>query len=299
MALSQSVRAEAGNELDISLLDKTPVPHINDSTDGYEVMHNQLKLPPMTQEERDELLEAELPISFTAQEVVRPKYQMDASVLVVSLILLSRIVRNLELVGKTAKIRVMRELFKEWSMFLLDYMQAIPNLALHRKLIVNRVRYEVLAPPGMGRERLTRFLIMNAPRLVSGLILEHAGSEKLHGAIELDSDFHGETLIERFFRKSLFSDLRLPEFIRVLGDLWSSLSKAPYLSEALVWKLSFMYRRLLLSESEEEAFRRLFAMVLSQRSGARGKEISRREASEYQRLERQHLIQVMREGREG
>jgi predicted MPP superfamily phosphohydrolase len=292
--LSQSLDVQLDQKLDLSKLDKIVIPLAKKGGDVFGLVHRQLGLPALTQQERDELLEGELPQEVAHQDVYRPLYGDDMQRWIVCLMMYSRVLRNMELVDKVDKIHALKEIIYGWGEFLLRFMQTIPNLAKHRMVVVNGIRYEVAAPPGMTEERLVRYLMMNAPRQISTLIFEFAGSEKLHGILEQDDEFSGETLVEKVFRKLLYADLRLPEFIRVLDELNRDLKRSPYLAEALIWKLHFMYRRILLSDTEDEAFRRVLARALAHGEGERGRQISAKEASEFQRLEKQHLIQLMR-----
>lgn len=296
--LSAVIRGVYEGRLDLSLLDKTPLPVVRQGEDGYALVQRQLRLPRLTEKERDDILESEIPREVLKEElfnqdVERPWYENDAQRWLVSLMLYSRVLRNMELVDRNTKISALKTIFKGWAEFLLVYFTSIPSLAHHRSLIVNGVKYEVIAPDGYNEGKLKRYLMMNAPRLMSGLVFEFAGSEKLHGVLE-DDDFKEETLIEKFFRKALYIDLRLPEFLRVLSTLHDDLNKAPFLGEALIWKMQYMYRRIFLTETENESFRKLLAKSVAHRFGAKGRRASEREAEEVQRLERRHLVDLMR-----
>ena len=206
LVLATSVRHQLGELGDLSLVDKLAAPTVGKGVDAYAVVHRQLKLPKISDEERDALLEADMPTEVPGQEVYRPKFSDDAQRWITCLLLYSRVLRNMELVGKNEKIGAMKILFHGWGELLVRTIQVIPSLVKHRYFIANGIRYSVIAPTGMSDDKLFRFLVLNGPRVVSQLIFENMGSEKLHGVIELDSDFINESLVEKLFRKVLYAD---------------------------------------------------------------------------------------------
>ncbi len=287
---------QMGFEPDLSRLEslKSPPP----SKEGFDITaitEQQLKLPSPSEAERDEILEAELPVDAShRQEVYRPAYDSDAARWFSALILYSRVFRNMEFVRGEEKAEHLKVLLRSWSMFMMIFLQAIPNLAKHKIFFVNGIRYEVLGAKDLSEAVLSRYLLMSAPRAVTAQVFEHLGSEKLAGTLEDDAKFIGEPAIATLLRRSLYADMRLPEFIRVIKQTFEELKPFVYLSEGFLWKINYGYRRMFLEEHEDQAFRKMLARVVAVRSGDRGKGLSERESKVLQALERSRLVEVLR-----
>lgn len=293
--LTSATYGELNFSPDLNLFETILPSPVGKSFDILDVVEHQLKLPPLSEVERDEMLQMELPVDAgKRQEVYRPSYRNDAMRWFACLILYSRVFRNMEFISGDEKARHMRGLLRAWARFLTLFIFLIPNLVKHRSFFINGVKYEILAREEIEDEALARFLMMSAPRAISGLIFENLGSEKLAGTLSDEARFAGEPLISLFLRRCLYADLRLSGFIDVLNRTYEELRNLSYLSEALIWKMNYMYKRLFLDEHEDQAFRKILARVLALRSGARGRKLSEVESQELQHLEKSRLIEVLR-----
>ncbi len=295
LRLEEDAYKAIGFEPDIQKLEDLTPPPIKEGFDVATITERQLNIPPLTQEERDEIIETELPVDAShRQEVYRPAYEHDYQKWLSSLILYSRVFRNMEFISAEEKSHHLKLLLKSWSKFMMVLIQLIPNLAKNGMFFLNGIKYEVLGAKDMNERALSRYLLMSSPRIVSSHIFENLGTEKLAGTLEDDASFSDEPAISTFFRRWLYADLRMPEFIRVIGKTYEDLKKYTYLSEAFLWKVNFSYRRLYLEEHEDAAYRKVLAKILALRSGERGRALSDREAELLQKLERSRLVEVIR-----
>ncbi|HEY2010487.1 MAG TPA: metallophosphoesterase [Rhizomicrobium sp.] len=296
VGLETSAMAQMGAEPDLNLLEDLKPPPNKDGFDVATITEQQLKLPSLTEAERDEILEAELPVDAShRQEVYRPAFDNDATRWFSALILYSRVFRNMEFVSADEKAANLKILLRSWAKFMMIFIQMIPNLAKHKIFFINGIKYEVLAPKDMSETVLSRHLLMSAPRAVAAQLFEHLSSEKLAGTLEDEARFTGEPAIITLLRRSLYSDMRLPEFIRVIGKTFEDLKRFGYLAEAFLWKVNYNYRRMFLEEHEDQTFRRMLARVLAVRTGERGKQLNDAEAKALQDLEKSRLI-IRRQG---
>ncbi|MFA7585333.1 MAG: metallophosphoesterase [Novosphingobium sp.] len=215
----------------------------NDSDVAADMLSRQLAAP-MSQEERDEELEAELPVDVeNRQEVFRPKVVDPGQKLIVALFLYSGVVKNMELIDDASKRGHLAELWRGWSTFLYLSLTIVPEIAKHRKFRINGVLYELNAPVSMSDGELTRIISLEMPVGITRMISGTLGTEKLEKQIvEPELDAARQPLIFELLRTALIADLRLSATPHALATALDVLRNSPYLREALIMKIADLRR---------------------------------------------------------
>jgi hypothetical protein len=147
----------------------------------------------------------------------------------------------------------------------------------------------------MSDAELARGLYLTVPRSVSEIIRFYLSTEKMEVQLREPTLSEGsEALIMKFYRGSLYGDMRLEGFIDVLASLERTLAPSRYLAEAFVWKLRQMLVRLPLTDSEDAQFRKLVARAVGQLLPGSATERGERTSREMHKLERTRLVRQLR-----
>lgn len=233
---------EKHGSIDLDQLTSLKLPVAEDA--NLDRLSQQLSAPPMSQEERDEELEADLPRDVEErQEVFRPRIENPAQKLLVALFLYSGVLKNMELIKDAEKRRHLTEIWKGWSIFLHLSLEIVPQLAQHRRLRINGVMYEIRAPHGMSDGELARAIALKLPIGVSNVLSATLGTEKLERQLtEPQLETVKEPLIYELLRASLIADLRLNATTAALRAALVGLRHSSYLLEAMIWKISDLRR---------------------------------------------------------
>ncbi|UWR88316.1 STAND family AAA ATPase [Phaeobacter inhibens] len=182
--------------------DKLIIPmNLEDSIKYADDLAAQLNEPPLTEAERDELLEAEIPRdSEGRQEVFRPTPKDHSEKFILSLFMYSSLVKNSELIPDAEKRRHLATVLRSWAyVFFASFIQ-IPSLVKNRKLVVNGLRYVVLYPKEYSDNQVARQIAVNMPKELARLMFIFLGSEKLEMQLKhRDLDEVGEPRIVDFF----------------------------------------------------------------------------------------------------
>lgn len=294
--LSRDLEAEIAWERDLNRLDDIKVPASEESEKYFRAIEDQICAPRLTDEERDELLEAELPKDVgDRQEVYRPFYENVAQKWTWCLILYSTILKNSELVKDQKKRKHLAEVLLGWGHFLCHSLLVIPALTKHRKLTINGVSYHVIMPKGMSDGEVARTLYLLMPRSISEVIHWTLGTEKLESQLGAGEKMKGkEPLIIKFFRYWLYADLHLPSFPAILKRLGKDILKSAYISEAYLWKLRQFMVRASLTDKQDKEIRGLIASMVGRLApGSRDQRLGKAK-EERARLERSKIIEKLR-----
>jgi hypothetical protein len=256
----------------------------------------QLAMPPLSPEERDEVLDASLPEDVESrQEVYRPKPTDVGSQTLLCLFLYSGVLRNLELIPDAEKRKHLRSVIQGWCLFTMSSFMVVPMLAKHRRMTVNGVAYEVNVPKHFSEGKVARILYNSLPAALSDLILIYLGTEKLEMQLsQPDLEDSSEAHLATFFRKSLLTDLHIGEWWRHLPTLMDEISDSPYLTEAFLWKMRDIYLMNTLPKQGMPLFRKSIATGITRLRGASGADRSKQISAELQKLNKQELLRRIR-----
>lgn len=296
--LSERSTAELKWSPDAKRLDtfKLTDPKSEDAASMLAALEDQLAMPPLTDEERDELLDASLPEDVESrQEVYRPKPTDVGSQTLLCLLLYSGVLRNLELVPDTKKRQHLAHVLQGWCLFTMASFMVVPMLAKHRKMLINGVSYEVNVPAHFSDGKVARILYNSLPSAIGDLIFANLGTEKLELQLaQIDLDYSNEPYLAKFFRHALMTDLNVGIWWNHLPDFLKIVEKSPYLTEASLWKMREILLVKNLPPEGAPVFRKSIAEALTRLRGVTGPERARQLSEQIQKLSRQDMLRRLK-----
>ncbi|MFN8723377.1 MAG: metallophosphoesterase [Rhodospirillales bacterium] len=221
-----SVKDEFGWEPEINLFDSFRLPTGAVEKIAEEVRKD-LRLPELNDEERDEILEADIPSSMgQIQEIRRVTAERNNVHLHANIAIMSRVLRNAEHLPAIEKKKYLSQILKAYAELAWFIMNAAPNLAKHKSVRINGVNYVISHWRKIEENELLRRILLAIPMTVSQDIYFHLGSEKMEPTIaELTEHAVAkeEPIIMKYFRAALLGDLGLPSagdyFQKIVGEL--------------------------------------------------------------------------------
>ena len=292
-ALDGKLSAEFGWEPDLELVG-TFEP-AGGEEDLFEDVERQLSSPALNEEERDEVLDWEIPRDAEdRQEVYRPVLETIAHEWTACLLLYSGMVKNMDLVSDGQKRTHLQKALFGWSRFTMHSLMIVPSLAEHRKLLINGVLYEVIMPRNLSSAEVARSIYMELPMTLARLVMTHLGSEKLERQL-LETDDQGlvEPVIVRFFRFTLIADLRLRKWSQVLPKFVASLETSRYLTRSYLRKMSDLYLLGGLSKDAAQSLQSEIGSVISRLKGGSAEERRKIKSSAIQRIDKRARIRKL------
>lgn len=269
---------------------------LEDSIKYSEDIADQLEDARLTDAERDEVLEAEIPRdSEGRQEVFRPVPRDIAERYILSLFTYCNVVKNSELVDDRTKREHLARALMSWAFVFFGSFLHIPSLVKNRRMNINGLRYVVSYPKEYSDNQVARLIAVSMPKEIARLIFLIIGTEKLESQLsQSDLAESLEPKIVKFFRASLYVDLRLPKWSSVPNRFSEAVKDSRYFQEAMLLKATDVYRLGSYSASSERelqdhigtAHSRLFSKSRSAQSDVRSRKIKA--------LKTQRLLRVLR-----
>lgn len=284
--------------IDLNVFDDYPLP-ADDGGESIEDAAARLATPPLTQEEKDEEFDVELPQDEEGrQEVFRPKIDNVQEALFFSLTLYSGLVRNFEHMADAKKREHLRHIWRSWGTIMLDSARFAPRIAKERKLRINGILYEIQAPKGMSDATILRQMLVRLPHAMIRLIATTLGTEKLRKQlIEPDLEDGLEPKVIKLFRVGLISELRLDETPAAITDLVGTLRDNMFLLWSLVVHIGELRRLDKIREDHVKALMTPTAGAIADMGGGTKKERDDSKRRQLARLEREQLVLKMKRDR--
>ncbi|WP_342112182.1 metallophosphoesterase [Methylobacterium sp. SI9] len=286
-------------DIDLAQLDNLPIP-FDQKTDGVDQVVEDIAQPPLTQQEKDEELDLDLPADGDdRQEMYRPKVDKNSDRVTLSLLLYSGLVKNMELIPDADKRRHLSTIWRGWSVLLIAALRFAPKLARERKVRINGALYEVQAPHGMSDATLLRQMMVQLPYVHVRMISNSLGTEKLERQLtEPTLSERNEPKIFDFFRTCLIADLRLSSTPQAIRNLASRLRDNKYLLWSLIVDIAHLRRLDRLKEDHFSALEDTLATAVADlRGGTRQIKIDNKR-KQIARLKRERLLLKMKKDNE-
>jgi predicted MPP superfamily phosphohydrolase len=295
-SLSTEVMAEMKWSPDLSLLEKFRLPAEDTKEDLWHEFERQMEAPPLTPEERDEVLEAELPADpELRQEVFRPKMEGVAHRWVTGLLLYSGLLKNMEIIPDFLKRQHLQKILTGWGILTAQSLWIVPTLAKHRQLKINGIKYNVILPRQYSEAKVARTIYVELPNSIAHLMKSILGTEKLELQLKQPSlEEAGEPTILTYYRYSLVADLRLGDWCSSLDTLSGKLANKIYLREALLRKIAGMYSLGFDLRDAEGRLRNLAGRMIGQMRGKDRAESRRIAVKGVEDLKRKELVRRLR-----
>lgn len=289
--IDSDLRREADWHPELSLFDVFTVPK-GSETRVAEAVERALGLPALSDDERDEIMEHEIPRDVgQRQEVFRPILDNVGSKWLAALTLLSRLVRNSELVSGDVKRKHLYTILTKWSEFTFHVMMIAPNLAKQRKLLINGVHYIVTFGEKLSDKEMLQKLYYAIPESTANSVLINVGSEKLEQALARpltkDYDIKTEPAIVSYFRVGLLADLKVGDFPKYLGALTERLRESHFLLQILLYKIRYLAA--ISNESDLQHLMRALQPIIKTISRGKATSINNQISIEIERIKRNRL----------
>lgn len=258
---------------DIASIDNFILPGRDDENDLFFELERQINSPSFSKEERDHILDAETPKnSGLKQEVYRPIFTNIGQEWIVSLLIYSSILRDLEHINGDLKSKHMNIVLHHWGKFIARTLLIIPDLAKHRQIKIDGVTYVVNYPSKLSDSAIARLIYVEAPNVIGRQMLQHLGSPKLQPQImNVLSNRERQYRIISYLAQLLAIDLRIPRWTEITTDFAKYLSKSRYLSEALMSKLARVHKLGDLSVKDQTTMRGIIGKHLADLRGYSGR----------------------------
>lgn len=255
-----------------------------------------LAKPPLTQEEKDEELEADLPKDRDdRQEVFRPRIDADEDKLFLSLVLYSGLVRNFEHMADALKREHLGHIWRSWAIMLVESVRFAPRIAKERRFRVNGILYEVQAPQGMSDNELLKQMLLRLPHGHIRMISSTLGTEKLRNQLIAPTLEEGlEPKVVKMFRVGLITELRLDETPGAFADLVTAFRDNTYLMWSFLIHLGELRRLGRLREDHMEALMAPTATAIANLGGGSPKDRENKKRQEIAKLKREQLLLTMK-----
>ena len=284
---------------DIDKVSQLSLPSGSDET-SIESISDQLQAPPLSEDERDQEIEAELPKDVEdRQEVFRPQISDLGSQLLVALFLYSGALKNLESIKDIEKRRHLSLVLRGWSFFLGISLVIVPELARKRKYKLNGVNYTVNAPKSMSNNDLSRIIALSLPTGISSFIKSSLGTEKLERQLTQPTlEENSDPLLYEFFRVSLIADLRLPTTASAIHEFLISCRDSDYMRQSIIWKIKETRR---LNGFDEAQFTKIIPIIsgaIADVKGGKRSEKVKTKSSQIQKFKKQSLLMKMQRNQE-
>jgi predicted MPP superfamily phosphohydrolase len=281
--------------IDLSLFDNFPLPK-DEGGESIEDAADRLATPPLTQEEKDEEFDVDIPRDEEGrQEVFRPKIVNVQEALSLSLMLYSGLLRNFEHMTDAKKRHHLGHIWRSWATLMLDSVRFAPRIAKERKIRINGILYELQAPIGMSDASVLRQMLIRLPHATIRLIATTMGTEKLRKQlVEPELEEGLEPKIIKMFRVGLITELRLDETPGAVSELVGTLRGNMYLLWSFVVHLGELRRLDRIREDHVKALMPTTAGAIAEIGGGskRQREDSKRE--QLSKLERERLMLRMK-----
>lgn len=247
---------------------------------------------PLSKEERDAEIEADLPQDVeNRQEVFRPEIKDPGHKLLLSLILYSGVVKNMELIDNASKQFHLKNIWLGWSLFWLLSLMVVPEIARHRRFRLNGVLYEYNAPQALSDSELARSISLNIPTGISKFVFATLGTEKLERQLtEPSLEDHEEPLSFEFLRTSLIADLKLPSTPGAIKSAIERLKSSPYLSESLIWKIASLRRMNDISQSHMNSISGHIAAAIADINGVKNEKKSSEKRRIIEKMKHENIL---------
>ncbi len=286
------------NEIDLDQFDTIQLP--TDDDNAVAAIEHEITQVPLSQEEKDTELEAQIPVDAEdRQEVFRPNVSNPSDQIILSLTLYSGLVKNMELIPNADKRKHLAVILRGWSIMLIAALRLAPRLAKDRRLRINGALYEVRAPQGMSDMSLLRKIMVVLPHVHVSLMSGALGTEKLDRQLtEPALSEQAEPKIFEFLRTGLIADLRLSSTPSAVKLLANKLRDNKYLLWSLIVHIGELRRLGGIREEHFKALEEPLAGAFANLRGGSHKDRLSVKRKQLARLAKDRLMLAVKKDRE-
>ncbi|KZC01275.1 metallophosphoesterase [Methylobacterium radiotolerans] len=239
-------------------------------------LRGHLKTPEQIDSLRKELSEGtDLHDQEQSQSVIRQRFNTPQEKWVGHLLLLSGMVKHMELIKDADKRRLLTGAVEGWARFTAMSMDIVSELAVRKRVVFNGVTYRSSLgddlPVGETARRLTLYMPIAVARMASVFV----GTEKLRLQIEDGIGSEEEPAARQFLRMSILADLGVPGLPEVAKKASERMGDSQFLQHVLARKLYEVAVRFRLNKEELAEIRDIVGNSFIQLNNTpRGKQIA-------------------------
>lgn len=208
----------------------------------------------------DSLDDLELP-DDQSQDVHRLVPEDDASAWMAHLILLSGMLKHLELVENNTKKLILEDLIDGWLHFLHYSLGVVTRLVKSKRLTLNGVTYKSSYPDDMTEGEIARLLFTAMPTAAARMASRTLGTEKLAGQLREGIGLAGQPASKSLLKFSILVDLLTNEVRKSGPIVLEEVAKSDFLARAFALKLREIAVRFRLPHNLLDEVRSLTAEV--------------------------------------
>jgi predicted MPP superfamily phosphohydrolase len=277
---------------DPNSVDHFTLPRSEDSSEDLAAhAEAQINAPPLTAEEKDALLDAELPHDpEKRQEVFRPAFKDNGAAWLATLIVYSHVLKNLELIPDEKKKKHLARVLNGWAELMVASLWIVPKLATERRMKVNGVMYEVNIPKHLKPSQTARLIYLEIPTAMERLLYMTLGTEKLAKQLSEEAP-DKEAQLNKLLRAMLCADLRVGDWLGKFGRFTDgSLNAGSYILQAALWKLKELYAIGNIPDDHRPELQKIVAEGIATLRGGSHLDRARSKSDEMQRLRHKDLL---------
>jgi predicted MPP superfamily phosphohydrolase len=253
----------------------------------------------LTQDERDNLLDSSRSDDTVKnQSVVRTLATSDTAKSIGLLMLLSSLIKHVELVPDPRKREMMRELMDGWNEFTLVSLALIPAMASKKRYWFGGVEYRLNFPDTMEADEIARRLFLTMPISVARTAFLNLGTEKLKLQLEEGLGDATEPLERQLIKFCILMDLGLPGLGEISDVVWNQLIGNKYLSNVMLIKIHDSLIKLRVPPSERKKVREIAADIIAGMNGGSRRQIGERKGKAINQLKKYELFLEYKSQRE-
>ena len=281
--------------IDLNVFDTFLLPQ-DERGESIEDAASRLATPPLTQAEKDEEFDVDIPRDEEGrQEVFRPKIDNIHEALSISLMLYSGLLRNFEHMTDAMKREHLGHLWRSWAALMLDSVRYAPRIAKERRIRINGILYELQAPKGMSDASVLKQMLIRLPHATMRLIATTMGTEKLRKQLVEPGLEEGlEPKIIKMFRVGLITELRLDETPGAVTELVGTLRGNMYLLWSFVVHLGELRRLDRIRGDHVKALMSPTARAIADIGGGTKKQREDHKRKQLAKLEREQFMLTMK-----
>lgn len=219
----------------------------------------------LTEEERDRLLDEDEALDLERPQLINKIADVSSAGRSISLLLLlSAVIRNMDLVSDSQKRAIVTELLDGWNEFTLFSLSLVPTITSKGGFRFEGVDYKINFPEGLGVDEIARRLMFAMPVAVSRVAYATMGTEKLANQLSSGLGLESEPIERQLLRFCIVADLGLPGVSASAERVAACLKGHPYLTNVLITKLHDTLMRFNLPTEDADRMRTLTASLIAQ-----------------------------------
>lgn len=185
-----------------------------------------------------------------SQSVIRKAFNTPGEQWVGHLLLLSGMVKHMELIRDADKRRLLSGALEGWVRFTVSSLGIIPDLAKNKRVVFNGVTYKSTLSDNLPVGEVARRLTLYMPIAVARMATTFIGTEKLRLQLEAGIGDRNEPLAQQLLRTSILSDLGVSGLAAIARKTAEQLKDSTFLKHVYARKMYEVAVRFRLEKDE-------------------------------------------------